>query len=41
MTPEEKARQNLDRLLTEAGWILQEYPNFNFFAGKEGLIKIT
>ena len=25
MTPEEKARQTIDRLLIEAGWVIQEY----------------
>ena len=33
MTPEEKARQEIDKLLTEAGWIIQDRVEFNRFAG--------
>lgn len=33
MKPEESARQNIDRLLSAAGWILQERDQFNRSAG--------
>ena len=33
MTPEEAARQNIDRMLEESGWILQDYKNLNLGAG--------
>lgn len=33
MTPEEKARQEIDKLLVEAGWIIQDRVEFNRFAG--------
>lgn len=33
MTPEEKARQEIDKLLTDAGWIIQDRVEFNRFAG--------
>ena len=33
MTPEEKARQEIDKLLVEAGWIIQDRVDFNRFAG--------
>ena len=32
MKPEEKARQNIDQLLNSAGWVIQDYPNFNLNA---------
>ncbi len=34
MTPEEEARQNIDRKLTQAGWIVQDYKNLNLSAGE-------
>ncbi len=33
MTPEEKARQEIDKLLVSAGWIIQDRIDFNRFAG--------
>lgn len=33
MTPEEKARQNIDRLLKAAGWKVQDYKELNLGAG--------
>lgn len=33
MTPEEEARQNIDRMLRESGWIVQDYRNMNLGAG--------
>ena len=33
MTPEEAARQNIDRMLEESGWILQDYKDLNLGAG--------
>lgn len=33
MTPEEKARQEIDKLLVEAGWVIQDRVDFNRFAG--------
>lgn len=33
MTPEEKARRNIDRMLTESGWIVQDYKDMNLGAG--------
>ena len=32
MTPEEKARQEIDRLLEAAGWQIQDYRNLNLGA---------
>ena len=32
MTPEEKARVKIDKLLTAAGWIVQDYENINLRA---------
>jgi type I restriction enzyme R subunit len=32
MKPEEKARQGIDRLLTSAGWSIQDYPKMNLEA---------
>lgn len=29
MKPEEKARQNIDKLLTQAGWIVQDLNQLN------------
>lgn len=33
MTPEEKARRNIDRMLTESGWMVQDYKDMNLGAG--------
>lgn len=33
MTPEQKARQEIDKLLTAAGWIIQDYGDVNLGAG--------
>lgn len=33
MTPELKARQHIDHLLEQAGWIVQDYRQINIFAG--------
>ena len=33
MTPEEAARQNIDKMLEESGWILQDYKDLNLGAG--------
>ena len=33
MKPEEKARQNIDRLLEQAGWIIQDLKDLNLSAG--------
>jgi hypothetical protein len=43
-TPEELARQNIDKLLTACGWIIQKRSEINFAAGRgiaisEGLLK--
>lgn len=32
MTPEEKARQEIDRLLVVAGWVVQDYDQLNLGA---------
>src|SRR3989337_3803601 len=29
LKPEEKARQQIDKLLIDAGWTIQDYPEFN------------
>jgi type I restriction enzyme, R subunit len=34
MTPEQRARLNIDKQLNQAGWIVQEYRSFNLSAGK-------
>jgi type I restriction enzyme R subunit len=34
MTPEEKARQDIDRLLTAAGWVVQNYKEVDFSVGR-------
>ncbi len=34
MTPEEKARQTIDRLLIEAGWVIQDYKHLNLAAAR-------
>lgn len=44
MTPEEKARQQIDLLLQESGWIIQDLSNINLSAGpgvaiREALLK--
>ena len=33
MTPEERARQNIDRQLTECGWLVQDAADMNIMAG--------
>ena len=33
MTPEQKARQQIDRLLEQAGWIVHDYGHMNISAG--------
>jgi type I restriction enzyme, R subunit len=33
-TPEELARENIDKLLTECGWIIQDYKQLNLSAGR-------
>jgi len=33
MTPEQKARQRIDALLTQAGWVVQDYADRNLYAG--------
>ncbi|PZR79372.1 MAG: hypothetical protein DLM52_01150 [Chthoniobacterales bacterium] len=43
-TPEELARQNIDALLTQCGWIIQKRSTINLSAGRgiaitEGLLK--
>ena len=34
LTPEDQARQNIDRQLTECGWILQDMSDMNIMAGQ-------
>ncbi len=34
MTPEQRARENIDKQLTAAGWLLQDYRSMNPGAGK-------
>ena len=34
MAPEEKARQEIDRLLTAAGWVMQNYRELNLAAAR-------
>ncbi len=36
ITPEDRARQNIDKLLTEAGWIVQDKRATNLSAGRGG-----
>src|SRR5436305_6972139 len=33
MKPEERARQNIDELLMQAGWFVQDFQRFNLSAG--------
>jgi len=33
MTPEQKARQRIDALLTQTGWVVQDYADLNLYAG--------
>ena len=33
MTPEQKARQEIDNLLTKAGWVIQNMDEINLGAG--------
>ena len=39
MTPEEKARQEIDHRLAQAGWIVQSSDEMNIFAGPGGAIR--
>jgi hypothetical protein len=32
MTPEQKARQHIDSLLTQAGWLVQDFKQMNSYA---------
>ncbi|MTI86588.1 MAG: DEAD/DEAH box helicase [Balneolaceae bacterium] len=34
LTPEQKARQKIDRMLAQAGWVVQDYRKIDFKAGK-------
>jgi type I restriction enzyme, R subunit len=34
MQPEQKARQRIDQLLAQAGWIVQDFRDLNIFAGR-------
>jgi len=34
ITPEDRARENIDKLLTDAGWIVQDKRATNLFAGR-------
>ena len=34
LTPEQKARQNIDRMLVQAGWVVQDYKKIDFKAGQ-------
>jgi hypothetical protein len=34
ITAEDRARQNIDRLLTEAGWVIQSRDETNITAGR-------
>ncbi|MEX2347720.1 MAG: DEAD/DEAH box helicase family protein [Balneolaceae bacterium] len=34
LTPEQKARQNIDRMLVQAGWVVQDYKKIDFKAGE-------
>jgi hypothetical protein len=36
MTPEEKAQQNIDRQLTQCGWLVQDAAEMNISAGLGG-----
>src|ERR1700709_169957 len=33
MTPEQRARQNIDRLLHDSGWLVQDYAGMDLSAG--------
>ncbi|MFN0313949.1 MAG: hypothetical protein ACKVQA_02760 [Burkholderiales bacterium] len=37
MTPEQLARQEIDRLLTAAGWSVQDFKAANVLATREGV----
>ena len=39
MTPEEEARQEIDRLLQAAGWQVQDYNNLNLGAASGGAVR--
>lgn len=32
LTPEQQARQNIDRMLEQAGWVVQDYKKIDFKA---------
>ena len=34
MTPEQQARENIDRMLTQAGWVVQDASALNLYAGQ-------
>ena len=34
ITPEDRARQNIDRLLADAGWVVQDKKDANLSAGR-------
>ncbi len=34
MTPEEQAREQIDRMLTESGWVVQDYKAIDLYAGR-------
>jgi type I restriction enzyme R subunit len=33
MNPEDEARQNIDKMLGESGWVIQDFKNFDLSAG--------
>jgi hypothetical protein len=33
MTPEQRARQGIDALLAQAGWVVQDYAELDLYAG--------
>ena len=33
LTPEQEAREKIDQMLEAAGWVVQNYANFDFSAG--------
>ena len=41
MKPEEKARQDIDQLLTKAGWVIQDVDKINLGAGLGDCIKAS
>ncbi len=40
-TPEQVARQNIDVLLTQSGWILQPWSEMNLSTGREIAVRIA